>query len=225
MGTSSRSSSTLKNPFQTFKSFYTIQPTTRTIRMKFILMLSLTVLVASQVVTSVPFNGVSALCELQVAQGTKPSKECLAEAKANFDKKMAGLKATQSKAKKAEQEYVGAANKKKARQALQNIFIEEEKTMQQLKGQVQNMADRLKTQIMFYGSAPIAGITVEQAKENMQNQLAQLAQATGYLATIVDLDPSKVSQEVLDRQNENLEAAVQEMRELQDAAETEAEKN
>merc|ERR1711997_780667 len=52
MGTSSRSSSTLKNPFQTFKSFYTIQPTTRTIRMKFVLMLSLTVLVAGQVVTS-----------------------------------------------------------------------------------------------------------------------------------------------------------------------------
>merc|ERR1711997_1003169 len=52
MGTSSRSSSTLKNPFQTFKSFYTIQPTSRTIRMKFILMLSFVVLAASQVVTS-----------------------------------------------------------------------------------------------------------------------------------------------------------------------------
>merc|ERR1712087_112343 len=37
MGTSSRSSSTLKNPFQTFKSFYTIQPTTRTARMTYLL--------------------------------------------------------------------------------------------------------------------------------------------------------------------------------------------
>merc|ERR1711997_89937 len=74
MGTSSRSSSTLKNPFQTIKSFYTIQPTTRTIRMKFILMLSLTVLVASQVVTSLPTH----LCESFAEPGTAPSPACLA---------------------------------------------------------------------------------------------------------------------------------------------------
>merc|ERR1711997_223137 len=77
MGTSSRSSSTLKIPFQTFKSFYTIQRTTRTIRMKFILMLSLTVLVASQVVTSasVPFVGVECLSQLNALHGTMPA-EC-----------------------------------------------------------------------------------------------------------------------------------------------------
>merc|ERR1711997_416053 len=44
MGTSSRSSSTLKNPFQTFKSFYTIQPTSR---MKYAILILVTACAAA----------------------------------------------------------------------------------------------------------------------------------------------------------------------------------
>merc|ERR1711997_547916 len=82
MGTSLRSSSTLKNPFQTFKSFYTIQPTTRTIRMKFVLMLSLTVLVAGQMVTSVPLKDLSDLYE---GTGIQRPKELYGDADAERD--------------------------------------------------------------------------------------------------------------------------------------------